>query len=143
MEIEKLVRITIIFKKNPDISDAQFHEYWAHTHAPLCTEWMKKHGIVKHTQYHLHKSGTDFISERLPGWPTAAYDGIEDFYVHKLEDFADALLDEYYQENLMPDGKVYADFASVFIVVGEDFVVIDDTKVVEQHERDYKIKAAN
>ncbi|KAJ6263438.1 hypothetical protein Dda_2001 [Drechslerella dactyloides] len=141
MSMEKLVRITIVFKKNPSLSDEQFHEYWAHTHAPLCTDWLRKFGIIKYTQHHLHKTGAEFIEKTLPGWPTASYDGIEDFYVRELKQFTDAILDDHYQKHLMPDGGVFADFASIFIVVGEDYVVIDDNDVVEKHERDYRIKS--
>ncbi|KAK6517574.1 hypothetical protein TWF281_004224 [Arthrobotrys megalospora] len=137
MNTEKFVRVTMLFKKNPKMTDEKFKEYWAHIHGPLCIDWMEKYGIKRCVQKHVDKSGMQFIAKNLPDWPLSTFDGIEDFYVRDLKDFTDAILDDYYQKTLLPDAGVFADATSIFISVGQDFVLVDDGKIIGQHERDY------
>ncbi|RVD90445.1 uncharacterized protein DFL_001410 [Arthrobotrys flagrans] len=137
MNTEKFVRVTMLFKKNPNMSDEKFNEYWTHIHGPLCIDWMKKYGILKCTQKHINKDGMQYLATTLPTWPLSTFDAIEDFYVRELKDFTDAILDDFYQRTLLPDAGVFADAASIFLSVGDDYIIIDDGKVVEQHERDY------
>ncbi|KAK6500988.1 hypothetical protein TWF506_003746 [Arthrobotrys conoides] len=139
MNTEKFVRITMLFKKNPNISFEKFHEYWAHIHGPMCVDWMKKYGILRWAQNHINKTGMEFVAKTLPSWPLTTFDAIEDFYVRDLKDFTDAISDDFYQTTLLPDAGVFADAASIFLAVGEDYLVIDDGKLVGDHERDYHL----
>ncbi|KAK6346620.1 hypothetical protein TWF696_006740 [Orbilia brochopaga] len=139
MNTEKFIRVTMLFKKNPNFSDEKFHEYWAHTHGTLCIDWMKRYGIIRCNQGHVVKTGMQFVENKLPGWPTAQFDAIEDFYVRELKHFTDAILDDYYQKVLLPDAGVFADCASLLLLVSEDYILLDDDKVVEHHERSYHV----
>ncbi|KAF3910468.1 hypothetical protein ABW20_dc0108495 [Dactylellina cionopaga] len=129
MSSEKLTRVTMLFKKQPDITDEKFHEYWLETHAPMCIDWMKKYGILKYNQNHISKQGLTDIHSAL-GWPTASYDGIADFYVRELKHFTDAVADDYYKTVLIPDGAIFADYSDFSLTVGEEYVCLDDLKPV-------------
>ncbi|EPS42287.1 hypothetical protein H072_3757 [Dactylellina haptotyla CBS 200.50] len=139
MNTEKLVRVTMLFKKNPDLTDAEFHQHWAHTHAPLCTEWMKKYGIIKYTQNHIAGDLVDGLRTAVSWAQTAPYNGIADFYVRDLKHFTDAVADEYYMRVLVPDGAVFGDMATGVLTVGEDYMVVDNNQIIQDHERDYYI----
>ncbi|KAK6533660.1 hypothetical protein TWF694_002593 [Orbilia ellipsospora] len=138
MDTEKCIRVTMLFKKLSDLSYEQFHEHWAHTHAPLCTKWMQRYGIVKYTQNHIKKSLLKGLVDAV-GWvKTADYDGIADFYVRDLESFTNAIADDYYINVLVPDAGLFSDMSNCLLTVGEDYLVVDDSKVIEKHQRDYR-----
>jgi hypothetical protein len=50
MSLQKVVRISVLVTKKPDVSDDAFHRYWANGHAPLVQELLVRHGIIKYTQ---------------------------------------------------------------------------------------------
>lgn len=66
-----------------------------------------------------------------------AYDGMGDFYVRKYEDFENAFLDPEYMEKIRPDELRLIDMDSIGVTVGVEYVVIDDGRVVEKHERNF------
>lgn len=49
-ECERYVRISILVKRKPGISEQEFHSHWANIHGPLVGPLLIKHGIVKYTQ---------------------------------------------------------------------------------------------
>lgn len=71
------------------------------------------------------------------GRPMMAYDGMGDFYVRKYEDFENAFLDPEYMEKIRPDELRLIDMDSIGVTVGVEYVVIDDGRVVEKHERNF------
>lgn len=50
MSTENLIRITVLAKRNPKLSESEFHTHWAEKHGPLVTSWLQRHGVVKYTQ---------------------------------------------------------------------------------------------
>ena len=92
----------------------------------------------REVQYHTtseHKALAKKMSDAV-GRPLLEYDGMGDFWVHKYEDFEAAFLDAEYQEKIRPDALKLIDMDSIAVTVGVEYVVIDDGKVVDKHQRD-------
>jgi hypothetical protein len=61
MSTENLIRVTVLAKRNPDLSEAEFHAHWANKHGPLITSWLQKYGVIKYTQVPIYVSIEFFI----------------------------------------------------------------------------------
>jgi hypothetical protein len=48
----KLLKYTSFLFKNPNITEEEFHDHWRNHHARFPLEGMKKHGIVRYSQFH-------------------------------------------------------------------------------------------
>jgi hypothetical protein len=48
----KLLKYTSFLFKNPNLTEAEFHEHWRSHHGRFPLESMKMHGIVRYTQFH-------------------------------------------------------------------------------------------
>ncbi|KAK6510266.1 hypothetical protein TWF481_004983 [Arthrobotrys musiformis] len=126
-----------MFKKKPGMSDEKFNEYWAHIHGPLCIELMQKYGIIRNAQLHVNNAKMQFIKEHTPAFQLSEWDGVEDFYVRDLKNFTDLLSDEEYKSILAPDAQRFVGGPEMALLVGEDYVLLDNGKVQEQHENNY------
>jgi hypothetical protein len=71
-----------------------------------------------------------------------SYDGQAEFLVKDFQDFLDAFEDPFYLETVRPDEAAFIDLASAVVAVGQEYVVIDDSKAVHTHHRDFKAKPA-
>ncbi|KAF3904011.1 hypothetical protein AA313_de0205182 [Arthrobotrys entomopaga] len=140
MSTEPYIRVSVCFKKNPTLSDEQFHDYWANNHGPLCTEWMKKFGLLRYVQMHVDRREVKNLSDTI-GWRVADFDGIADFHVHKMKDFFDAFADDYYQKTLWVDEEKFVDHNTTIMTIGYDYTVIENDEVVKTHVRDFKLEA--
>jgi hypothetical protein len=47
---QRLVRFTILVKRNPALTEEEFHSYWTTKHVPQVQDWLTRHGILKYTQ---------------------------------------------------------------------------------------------
>lgn len=50
MSSEKLIRITSLIHRKKGVSKEDFYKYWTQVHGPMCTEFMKRHGVVEYVQ---------------------------------------------------------------------------------------------
>jgi len=71
------------------------------------------------------------------GRPMLDYDGMGDFYVHRYQDFENAFLDPEYLEKIRPDELKLVDMDSIRVTIGVEYVVIDQGKLVDEHERHF------
>lgn len=46
----RLLRITMYVKRKEGTSEEDFSKYWTERHAPLVSEWLARHGVVRYTQ---------------------------------------------------------------------------------------------
>ncbi|KAG9240257.1 EthD domain-containing protein [Calycina marina] len=136
---EKLIRVSVHLKRKPGISEDAFNKYWAYTHGPLATEWLLRCGIIKYTQYHC-TSQWKFLGAKMSAAvhrPMLEFDGSGDFYVRTYQDFENAFLDAEYREKIRPDELEFVDMGSLRVAVGVEFVMIEQGKAVERHERKF------
>lgn len=47
---ESLLKVSITHRRNPNMTEEEYHKYWTEVHAPLVAEWLARHGVVKYTQ---------------------------------------------------------------------------------------------
>ena len=137
---QPLLRVSLFFKRRPDISEKQFNDHWSNIHAPLTKEWLVRHGVVKYTQYHappsLHSSTLESFPElKGAGAQPLPYDGVVEIVVRRIEDFANARQDPFYKEHVIADEEKMVDRASARWMVGWEEVKID----VERREEDGKM----
>ena len=50
MSTERLIRISIHFRRKKGMSEQEFHDHYANIHGPLVTSWALRRGIVKYVQ---------------------------------------------------------------------------------------------
>ncbi|KAF3919130.1 hypothetical protein ABW21_db0207392 [Orbilia brochopaga] len=133
MSTEGLIRVSVCFKKNPKLTEEQFHTYWANNHGPLCHDWMHKFGLVRYVQMHVVRDEVEALSKTI-GWRVAEFNGIADFHVHKKEDFFAAFADEYYQKTLWVDEERFVDHDTTIMVIGYDHIVIENDNPLKNHK---------
>jgi len=46
----KLVRVSVLSRRNPDMPAEDYHKYWTEVHGPLVTDWLERYGFVRYTQ---------------------------------------------------------------------------------------------
>jgi len=136
---EKLIRVTVCVHRKKGTTEEEFNKYWAYKHGPLAISWLLRCGIVKYTQYH---TTSEFKSlgakmSAANNRPMMDYDGMGDFYVRSYEDFEKAFEDPEYMEKIRPDELKLIDMDSIGVTIGAEYVMIDDSKLVEVHERDF------
>jgi hypothetical protein len=61
MSTGKPIRVTVLAKRNPKLSEAEFHAYWENKHGPLITSWLQKYGVMKYTQVPFHGFSRFFL----------------------------------------------------------------------------------
>lgn len=44
------IRITFFLTKNPNITEAEFHDHWSNHHGPLVSPWLKQYGVLEYNQ---------------------------------------------------------------------------------------------
>jgi len=46
----RLLRVAMYVKRRPSMSEDDFNKHWSEKHAPLVSEWLARHGIVRYVQ---------------------------------------------------------------------------------------------
>jgi hypothetical protein len=57
----KLLKYASYLFKNPNITEEEFHDHWRKHHGRYPLEGMKKHGIVRYSQYHCTSATRDLL----------------------------------------------------------------------------------
>ncbi|KIW56107.1 hypothetical protein PV05_04790 [Exophiala xenobiotica] len=129
----RLVRFTILVKRNPALSEEEFHSYWTTKHVPQVQDWLTRHGIMKYTQYHTPSSVRD-QAKSIPGLAQATiaeWDGFVELLMPNMSCFDEAQKDPYYSEVVFPDELKFADPANSQIIIGWEEVYVQDGKIVD------------
>ena len=69
--------------------------------------------------------------------PFMQCDGLAEFYVRDFKDFENAFKDPFYLKEVQPDELELIDPESSALTVGYEHVVLEDSKKVESHARNY------
>jgi hypothetical protein len=65
------------------------------------------------------------------------YDGAAEFWVRDLETLQAMVIDEEYVNVIQPDEANFIDASSMKMLIGVDYVVVEDGKLVEEHGREF------
>ncbi|KAL2072670.1 hypothetical protein VTL71DRAFT_12013 [Oculimacula yallundae] len=129
---ERVLKLTIMQRRNPTLTEDEFHAHWTQKHAPLASAWLQRNGIIGYTQYHTPKSTRDLVAgvAKEFGWKVADYDGHVEFMVKNIEDLKRAVQDPEYPERVLPDEMRFMDQKNSVVTVGWEEVYVKDGKVV-------------
>ncbi|KAJ6259247.1 hypothetical protein Dda_6146 [Drechslerella dactyloides] len=95
--------------------------------------------ILNGADNHINKNLNESLTKAIPFASIVEYDGVADFYVRKLDDWTRAVMeDKYYMDELVPDALIFGDFAGARVTVGEEYVVIDDGRIIQEHVHQYE-----
>lgn len=65
------------------------------------------------------------------------FDGAAEFWVRDLETLANMSSDPEYIEVIQPDEDNFIDKKSMRMLIGVDYVVVEDAKLVKEHGREF------
>jgi hypothetical protein len=43
-------KFTMHLKRNPSLSEDDFHRHWSQVHVPIVNAWLARHGVVSYVQ---------------------------------------------------------------------------------------------
>ncbi|EEY18948.1 predicted protein [Verticillium alfalfae VaMs.102] len=130
MPLEKLVRITTLIPRKKGLSKDAFYKHWTEVHAPLCTDFMLRHGVVEYRQYHTTDEAKALgeVMAKAAGRPMLEYDGMSDAYVKDFKTFEDAFRDPEYLQKIRPDELAFIDVENLQMTIGYDWLVVENGK---------------
>jgi uncharacterized protein (TIGR02118 family) len=112
-----VIKLIVAIRRHPELSPAQFHEYWRTTHAakvrsiPACARYIRRY-VQAHT----------LDSEYGAGEPS--YDGTAELWFDSLADRDAFFSDPDYLALVAPDERVFADMTQTrFFVTQEETVL--------------------
>ncbi|KAJ2990137.1 hypothetical protein NUW58_g3105 [Xylaria curta] len=128
-------KITVLVKRKPELSEDEFHNYWAEKHPPVVNKWLAKHGVIKYVQYHTPSKYRGQTEEMWPGLGVdlvADYDGHAEFTVPSIEALKNAFADPFYKSHVQPDELKLFDPVRSYATFGYTRIYIDANKVLSQ-----------
>ncbi|KAM0351828.1 hypothetical protein ACHAPU_002341 [Fusarium lateritium] len=96
----------------------------------------RKEGISPYSQYHSTPEYRDLV--RVPGAPPVLeFDGAAEFWVQNLETFQAMYTDPHYLNAIQPDEANFIDPKSMRLIVGVDYIVVENQNAVTEHGRTF------
>jgi hypothetical protein len=108
---ETVYRITVFFKRRPDLTPEQFYTHWYTVHGPLVIPWALKYGVLEYTQFHTPSQLRALVTAGLASEFSGSldFDGAADWYTNSYERYLAAFNDEYYRTVIEPDEWNFVD----------------------------------
>ncbi|KAF8545114.1 hypothetical protein BDD12DRAFT_906013 [Trichophaea hybrida] len=122
---EKVYKLTIAAKRNPNLSETEFHDYWSNVHGPKAAAWMARWGVLSYVQ--VAPFGIQVIE-----WDCTA-----EVLVRHISTFAVVLQDPEYIEHLAPEEQFLFDKrpGGMAVAIGTVEVYLKDGKVLNVPKR--------
>ncbi|KAM3417570.1 hypothetical protein BST61_g5806 [Cercospora zeina] len=128
----KVTKVTILVKKKPDMSDADFVEHYNHKHAQMAADVLLKHKILTYSLTYCLSRDRKIMADMLHGKAAMAdYDAICTFVFRDYKDWAKFMYDPA-SKALSPDHESFMVEGEMRMLVGDEYVVIEDGKKVEK-----------
>jgi len=135
MTTERYIRISALLYRKEGTTEAEFHRYWSEIHGPLVRDWFLRYDVVGYRQVHTTVETKALFAGAGSG--ALSCDGIADVYFKDLATYREAFKDPYYVEKVAPDEARFLNREKTLVTVGYDYVVIEEGKLVDTHERSY------
>ncbi|CAF3447557.1 unnamed protein product [Fusarium graminearum] len=134
--LERMYHIQLFYNHKKDITPEQFSAYWANNHTKTAGDFHLRHGVYKYSQYHSTPQYRDLV--RVPGAaPVLEFDGAAQFWVPNMETFAAMGADAFYRDVIQADELNFIDMESMRLIVGVDYIVVDNQNAVTEHGRSF------
>ncbi|KAF2399758.1 hypothetical protein EJ06DRAFT_556880 [Trichodelitschia bisporula] len=136
-----LYRVSIYYKRLPNLTEEAFLDHWHKIHGPLCAPWLVKYGVADYQQFHtpsLQRAEFAADSNRTFSAPVP-FDGEAAFLVADWRRFMSGFNDPYYMDVIRPDEEKFADekdalgigqSALVMALVTRPNYIVKDGKIV-------------
>jgi uncharacterized protein (TIGR02118 family) len=111
-----MIKVSILLKRKPEMSPADFHRYWKDVHGPMVLgvpELMRY--VRKYVQCH---SVAEIFSD-TPG-VASQFDGIAELWGDSIDDIKRALAEPKYLEVIRRDEEKFLDLANCVFMVTEE-----------------------
>ncbi|KXL47479.1 MAG: hypothetical protein FE78DRAFT_78104 [Acidomyces sp. 'richmondensis'] len=127
----KVVKVTILVKKRPGLSDEDFMEYYNHQHAQIAAPVLEKHHCITYSLTYCLKRDRTIIADMLHGKSAEMldYEAICTFVFKDYKDFAKFMYDPA-SKALTPDHANFMVESEMKMMVGDEYMVISDGKRV-------------
>lgn len=108
-----MVKMIALVKRNPDLSEDEFHRMWREEHGPLIRESsLASKYVVRYEQNHC------LPAERVGGDPP--YDGAAIMWFRELDDFWAMVADPEYQAEIAPDENRLLDLPATVVLFTDE-----------------------
>ena len=88
-----MIKFVMCLHRHPDMTRAEFQEYWPHKHAPLVQSLSKDHGARRYVQDHTVDSPVNDMLRESRGM-IEAFDGVAEVWFDSEQAFIDAMSSE-------------------------------------------------
>lgn len=85
-----MIKLVFCVKRNPNMSPAEFQDYWLNHHGPLFKKFADAYKAVRYVQSHTIDSPLNEIMRKSRG-TLEAYDGVGEIWWQSEEDFLEAI----------------------------------------------------
>lgn len=114
-----MIKFTILLKRNPSLSHAEFVEYHKTSHAPLFMSIpVVQQTVRRYVQQHA-------LPVELPGLPPVKYDGMTELWFDDVAAIARCFGDEEYLATIRPDEAKFLDLHACDFIVSAETVIAD------------------
>ncbi|KAK0346896.1 hypothetical protein LTS16_023455 [Friedmanniomyces endolithicus] len=126
----KVVKATILVKKKPGMSDEDFIQHYNHKHAQMAAPVLEKHKVITYSLTYCLQRDRTILGDMLRGKANMLdYDAICTFVFRDYKDFARFMYDPG-SKALTPDHENFMVEEEMKMMVGDEYMVIDDSKRV-------------
>lgn len=122
-----MYKLTFCLRRRPDLTRAQFQEYWRNTHADLVAERAGALRVRRYVQVHTEDvPGLHEAMRRRNGGSPEPFDGIAEIWVDSIDDLAsdDPALRAAGAE-LLEDERNFIDLPNSPMFVTREHVIVD------------------
>lgn len=112
-----MIKFTILLRRRPGMSHADFVTYHRENHAPL---FMSMPVVAAHVRRYTQQHT---IEASLPGLPPTTIDGITELWFDDVESIAAVFTAESYLETIRPDEAEFLDLEHCEFIVSDEYPV--------------------
>jgi len=123
-------KMVFCVKKNPEMSDEEFYDYWENGHGTLVKSWAETMGAKRYVQSYTLNTFANAYNQKTRG-TKEPYDGIAEIWWDSEEDFykvAKAASTTDMNEVLLKDEKVFIDMENSSLFFTTENEIFNFTK---------------
>jgi len=128
---QKMVKMTMFLKRNPEISHDEFVKHHIRKHGPLFQKIPEaQRHVIRYIQTHPIEKKTDVLE-------TNSYDGTAELWFDSLDGLETVLTSDFYKNRVFPDEKTFLDHENTLITIGyQDVIIGGDFETIEHTSLD-------
>ena len=111
-----MVKVSVMLKRKPGMSPAEFHRYWKDVHGPLVLGVPE---LMRHFRKYVQCHSIAGTFSDTPG-AVSQYDGIAEVWADSIDEVKRALAEPRYLEVIRPDEYKFLDLANCVFMVTEE-----------------------